>query len=226
MVINLFMVCMFDLMMMLCVGFLNGYSVVVFLVDVMMMMDGIVFILTGVKDYTVRLWDVVTRECIVVGEGYVGVVVVVVFFLNLKNGVLFVILGGVDCVFCVWDIDGVRRNGDGELNVTAGIVGDDKFFYGVVVVLYFCMVVMCLSDKMVKIWKMFDLVLLVMLCGYCCGVWACAFFFSDRVFVIAGGDKMVKIWSVDDCVGSDINGVCLCMFEGYIVVVLSIKFMF
>ena len=216
---------MFDPTTMSCVGSLNGHSAVVLSVDATMTTDGTALILTGAKDHTVRLWDAATRECIAVGEGHVGAVAAVAFPPNSKNGAPFAISGGVDRVLRVWDIDGVRRNGDGELNATAATVAHDKSLNGVAVAPHLRMVATCSSDKTAKIWKMPDLVPLATLRGHRRGVWACAFSPSDRVLATAGGDKMVKIWSADDRAGSDTNGACLRTLEGHTAAVLSIKFM-
>lgn len=76
----------------------------------------------------------------------------------------------------------------------------------------------CDQDRTACVWRLPDLVSVVVLKGHKRGIWSVEFSPVDQCVLTASGDKTVKIWAISD-------GSCLKTFEGHVSSVLKASFL-
>lgn len=74
------------------------------------------------------------------------------------------------------------------------------------------------KDHTACIWRLPDLVSVVVLKGHKRGIWSVEFSPVDQCVITASGDKTIKIWAISD-------GSCLKTFEGHTSSVLRASFL-
>lgn len=74
------------------------------------------------------------------------------------------------------------------------------------------------QDRTACIWKLPDLVSVVVLKGHKRGIWSVEFSPVDQCVITASGDKTIKIWAISD-------GSCLKTFEGHTSSVIRASFL-
>lgn len=74
------------------------------------------------------------------------------------------------------------------------------------------------QDRTACVWRLPDLVPVVVLKGHKRGVWSVEFSPVDQCVITASGDKTIKIWAISD-------GSCLKTFEGHTTSVLRASFL-
>lgn len=77
---------------------------------------------------------------------------------------------------------------------------------------------MLIQDRTACVWRLPDLVSVVVLKGHKRGVWSVEFSPVDQCVMTASGDKTIKIWAISD-------GSCLKTFEGHTSSVLRASFL-
>lgn len=102
-----------------------------------------------------------------------------------------------------------------------------KFLFSVIKLLHqvsllnFLLIGGCLCDEQDRtacIWRLPDLVSVVVLKGHKRGIWSVEFSPVEQCVITASGDKTIKIWSISD-------GSCLKTFEGHTSSVLRASFL-
>lgn len=74
------------------------------------------------------------------------------------------------------------------------------------------------QDRTACVWRLPDLVSVVVLRGHKRGIWSVEFSPVDKCVITASGDKTIKIWAITD-------GSCLKTFEGHTANVLKASFL-
>jgi U3 small nucleolar RNA-associated protein 13 len=78
--------------------------------------------------------------------------------------------------------------------------------------------VICFQDRTACVWRLPDLVSVVVLKGHKRGIWSVEFSPVDQCVITASGDKTIKMWAIAD-------GSCLKTFEGHTSSVLRASFL-
>lgn len=215
---NLEQVRMYDLSSMTCVYELPGHT------DIVLCLDTVVFsghslLASGSKDHTVRIWDTESKSCICVAAGHMGAVGAVAFSKKAKN---FFVSGSSDRTIKVWsfasvlDFGGISKSI--KLSSQAAVAAHDKDINSVAVAPNDSLICTGSQDRTARIWRLPDLVPVLVLRGHKRGVWCVEFSPVDQCVMTASGDKTIKIWALSD-------GSCLKTFEGHTASVLRASFL-
>ncbi|KAG8647939.1 transducin beta-like protein 3 isoform X2 [Manihot esculenta] len=214
---NLEQIRVYDLESMSCAYVLTGHTEIVLSLDTCVSTSGRTLIVTGSKDNTVRLWDTESRNCIGVGTGHMGGVGAVAFSKKWKN---FFVSGSSDRTIKVWNFFGISDDVDQPVNLKAKAVvaAHDKDINSLAVAPNDSLVCSGSQDRTACVWRLPDLVSVVVLKGHKRGIWSVEFSPVDQCVITASGDKTIKIWAIAD-------GSCLKTFEGHTSSVLRASFL-
>lgn len=214
---NLEQVRVYELASMSCSYVLAGHTETVLCLDTCISSSGRTLIVTGSKDNSVRLWDSESRHCIGVGVGHMGAVGAVAFSRKRQD---FFVSGSSDRTLKVWSLDGISEDGVDSTNLKAKAVvaAHDKDINSVAVAPNDSLVCSGSQDRTACVWRLPDLVSVVVLKGHKRGIWSVEFSPVDQCVLTASGDKTVKIWAISD-------GSCLKTFEGHVSSVLRASFL-
>ncbi|KAK7291628.1 hypothetical protein RIF29_06932 [Crotalaria pallida] len=213
---NLEQVRVYDLASMSCSYVLAGHTEIVLCLDTCVSSSGKSLIVTGSKDNTVRLWESESRSCVGVGIGHMGAVGAVAFSKRKRD---FFVSGSSDHTLKVWSMDGLSDNMTVPINLKAKAVvaAHDKDINSVAVAPNDSLVCSGSQDRTACVWKLPDLVSVVVFKGHKRGIWSVEFSPVDQCVVTASGDKTIRIWAISD-------GSCLKTFEGHTSSVLRALF--
>lgn len=214
---NIEQVQVYDLSSMSCSYVLAGHSEIILCLDTCALSSGKIFIVTGSKDNSVRLWDSESRCCIGVGTGHMGAVGAVAFSKKLRN---FFVSGSSDHTIKVWSFDGLPDHVEQPINLKAKAVvaAHSKDINSLAVAPNDSLVCTGSQDRTACVWRLPDLVSVVTLRGHKRGIWSVEFSPVDQVVITVSGDKTIKMWSISD-------GSCLKTFEGHTSSVLRASFL-
>ncbi|KAJ7956236.1 Transducin beta-like protein 3 [Quillaja saponaria] len=214
---NLEQVCVYDLASMSCSYVLVGHSEIVLCLDTCVSSSGRILIATGSKDNSVRLWESESRSCLGVGIGHMGAVGAISFSKRRQD---FFVSGSSDRTLKVWSLDGISDNLTlpTSLKAKAVVAAHDKDINSVAVAPNDSLVCSGSQDRTACIWRLPDLVSVVVLRGHKRGIWSVEFSPVDQCVITASGDKTIKIWAISD-------GSCLKTFEGHTSSVLRASFL-
>ncbi|XP_051138037.1 protein TORMOZ EMBRYO DEFECTIVE [Andrographis paniculata] len=206
----------YDLETMSCSYTLAGHSDVVLCLDTCVSSSGKTLIVTGSKDNTLRLWDCKNRCCIGVGIGHMGAVGAVAFSKKNRN---FFVSGSSDRTLKLWSLDGMSDDVESvsSLKAKAVVAAHDKDINSLAIAPNDSLVCSGSQDRTACIWRLPDLVSVVVLKGHKRGVWSVEFSPVDQCVVTASGDKTIKVWAISD-------GSCLRTFEGHTSSVIRASF--
>ncbi|XP_027329548.1 transducin beta-like protein 3 [Abrus precatorius] len=213
---NLEQVRVYDLASMSCSYVLSGHTEIVLCLDTCVTSSGRTMILTGSKDNTVRLWESESANCIGVGIGHMGAVGAIAFSKRKRD---FFVSGSSDHTLKVWSMDGLSDNITEPINLKAKAVvaAHDKDINSVAVAPNDSLVCSGSQDRTACVWRLPDLVSVVVFKGHKRGIWSVEFSPVDQCVVTASGDKTIRIWAISD-------GSCLKTFEGHTSSVLRALF--
>ncbi|QCD81068.1 transducin beta-like protein 3 isoform X2 [Vigna unguiculata] len=213
---NLEQVRIYDTASMSCSYVLSGHTEIVLCLDTCVSTSGKTLIVTGSKDNSVRLWDSESANCIGVGIGHMGAVGAIAFSKRKRD---FFVSGSSDHTLKVWSMDGLSDNMTVPFNLKAKAVvaAHDKDINSVAVAPNDSLVCSGSQDRTACVWRLPDLVSVVVFKGHKRGIWSVEFSPVDQCVVTASGDKTVRIWAISD-------GSCLKTFEGHTSSVLRALF--
>ncbi|WCJ27775.1 Transducin beta-like protein 3 [Euphorbia peplus] len=214
---NLEQVRVYDVESTSCSYVLAGHTEIVLCLDTCVSESGTTLVVTGSKDNTVRVWNADSRKCIGVGTGHMEGVGAVAFSKKLKN---FVVSGSSDRTIKVWSLDGVSHDVDQPVNLKAKaiVAAHDKDINSLAVAPNDSLACSGSQDRTACVWRLPDLVSVVVLKGHKRGIWSVEFSPVDQCVITASGDKTIKIWAIAD-------GSCLKTFEGHTSSVLRASFL-
>ncbi|PQM41217.1 transducin beta-like protein 3 [Prunus yedoensis var. nudiflora] len=214
---NIEQVRVYDVASMSCSYVLAGHTGIVLCLDTCVSSCGRTLIVTGSKDNTVRLWESESRCCLGLGIGHMGSIGAIAFSKKRKD---FFVSGSSDRTLKVWTLDGLPDNGKQPINLKAkaGVAAHDKDINSVAVAPNDSLVCSGSQDRTACVWRLPDLVPVVVLKGHKRGVWSVEFSPVDQCVITASGDKTIKIWAISD-------GSCLKTFEGHTTSVLRASFL-
>ncbi|KAL7145954.1 hypothetical protein ABFS83_06G008900 [Erythranthe nasuta] len=197
----------YDLATMSCSYVLSGHTDKVLCIDTYAPSSGRALIATGSKDNSVRLWEGQSGHCIGIGKGHMGAVGAVAFSRKKSN---FFVSGSSDRMLKVWSFDGISDDGGevSELKVKAGVAAHDKDINSLAIAPNDSLVCSGSEDRTACIWRLPDLVPVVVLKGHKKGIWSVEFSPVDQCVLTASTDKTIKLWAISD-------GSCLKTFEGH-----------
>ncbi|GER33485.1 transducin family protein / WD-40 repeat family protein [Striga asiatica] len=206
----------YDLASMSCSYVLTGHTDVVLCLDTCVQSPGRTLIVTGSKDNTVRLWESHNQRCIGVGIGHMSGIGAVAFSRKSKN---FFVSGSSDRTLKVWSLDGISDDAEevSTLKAKAVVAAHDKDINSLAIAPNDSLVCSGSQDRTACIWRLPDLVSVVVLKGHKRGIWSVEFSPVDQCVITASGDKTVKIWAISD-------GSCLRTFEGHTSSVIRASF--
>ncbi|XP_057970053.1 protein TORMOZ EMBRYO DEFECTIVE [Malania oleifera] len=219
----------YDLASMSCSYVLAGHTDIVLCLDTCVSSSGRKLIVTGSKDNSVRLWDMENRSCIGVGvfTQKVGVGVggeddqrgvgAVAFSKKQRN---FFVSGSRDLMLKVWSLDGLSDGVEQPTNLKtkAVVSAHDKDINSLAVAPNDSFVCSGSRDRTARVWRLPDLVSVVVLRGHKRQIWSVEFSPVDQCVITASGDQTIKIWAISD-------GSCLKTFEGHTSSVLRASFL-
>ncbi|RYR30029.1 hypothetical protein Ahy_B01g054797 isoform B [Arachis hypogaea] len=213
---NLEQVRVYDLASMSCSYVLSGHTEIVLCLDTCVSSSGRSLIVTGSKDNSVRLWEAESKSCIGVGIGHMGAVGAVAFSKRKRD---FFVSGSSDHTLKVWSMNGLSDDMTMAINLKAKAVvaAHDKDINSVAIAPNDSLVCSGSQDRTACIWRLPDLVSVVVLRGHKRGIWSVEFSPVDQCVVTASGDKTIRIWAISD-------GSCLKTFEGHTSSVLRALF--
>ncbi|RYR77503.1 hypothetical protein Ahy_A01g001990 isoform B [Arachis hypogaea] len=213
---NLEQVRVYDLASMSCSYVLSGHTEIVLCLDTCVSSSGRSLIVTGSKDNSVRLWEAESKSCIGVGVGHMGAVGAVAFSKRKRD---FFVSGSSDHTLKVWSMNGLSDDMTMAINLKAKAVvaAHDKDINSVAIAPNDSLVCSGSQDRTACIWRLPDLVSVVVLRGHKRGIWSVEFSPVDQCVVTASGDKTIRIWAISD-------GSCLKTFEGHTSSVLRALF--
>lgn len=213
---NLEQVRVYDLASMSCSYVLSGHTEIVLCLDTCVSSSGRTLIVTGSKDNSVRLWDSEKANCVGVGIGHMGAVGAISFSKRKRD---FFVSGSSDHTLKVWSMDGLSDNMTVPINLKAKAVvaAHDKDINSVAVAPNDSLVCSGSQDRTACVWRLPDLVSVVVFKGHKRGIWSVEFSPVDQCVVTASGDKTIRIWAISD-------GSCLKTFEGHTSSVLRALF--
>ncbi|KAI3931024.1 hypothetical protein MKW92_021392 [Papaver armeniacum] len=205
----------YDLASMSCSYVLTCHSEIVLCLDTCISSSGKTLVVTGSKDNSVRLWE--NSSCIGIGTGHMGAVGAVAFSKKKNN---FIVSGSSDRTLKVWSWDGLQENGNEIMNLRAKAVvaAHDKDINSLAVAPNDNLVCSGSQDRTACVWRLPDLVSVVVLKGHKRGIWCVEFSPVDQCVITASGDKTIKIWAISD-------GACLKTFEGHTSSILRVSFL-
>ncbi|XP_031502912.1 protein TORMOZ EMBRYO DEFECTIVE [Nymphaea colorata] len=204
---NIGQVRVFDLASRTCCHVLEGHTDIILCLDSCVLASGRSLLASGSKDNSVRIWDTETRCCIGVAKGHLDAVTAVAFSKKKKN---FVVTGSKDRTIKVWSLDGISDDAGHVVNfkTKAVVAAHDKDINALAVSPNDAYVCSGSQDRTASIWKLPDLVSVVVLKGHKRGIWSVEFSPVDQCVMTASGDCTIKIWAIAD-------GTCLKTFEGH-----------
>ncbi|TKY55206.1 Transducin beta protein 3 [Spatholobus suberectus] len=213
---NLEQVRVYDLASMSCSYVLSGHTEIVLCLDTCVSSSGRTLIVTGSKDNSVRLWESESANCIGVGIGHMGAVGAIAFSKRKRD---FFVSGSSDHTLKVWSMDGLSDSMTVPINLKAKAVvaAHDKDINSVAVAPNDSLVCSGSQDRTACVWRLPDLVSVVVFKGHKRGIWSVEFSPVDQCVVTASGDKTIRIWAISD-------GSCLKTFEGHTSSVLRALF--
>ncbi|KAG5153751.1 hypothetical protein JHK82_011720 [Glycine max] len=213
---NLEQVRVYDLASMSCSYVLSGHTEIILCLDTCVSSSGKTLIVTGSKDNSVRLWESESANCIGVGIGHMGAVGAIAFSKRKQD---FFVSGSSDHTLKVWSMDGLSDNMTMPINLKAKAVvaAHDKDINSVAVAPNDSLVCSGSQDRTACVWRLPDLVSVVVFKGHKRGIWSVEFSPVDQCVVTASGDKTIRIWAISD-------GSCLKTFEGHTSSVLRALF--
>ncbi|KAG4932676.1 hypothetical protein JHK87_046678 [Glycine soja] len=213
---NLEQIRVYDLSSMSCSYALSGHTEIVLCLDSCVSSSGKPLIVTGSKDNSVRLWEPESANCIGVGIGHMGAVGAIAFSKRKRD---FFVSGSSDHTLKVWSMDGLLDNMTVPINLKAKAVvaAHDKDINSVAVAPNDSLVCSGSQDRTACVWRLPDLVSVVVFKGHKRGIWSVEFSPVDQCVVTASGDKTIRIWAISD-------GSCLKTFEGHTSSVLRALF--
>ncbi|XP_057416676.1 protein TORMOZ EMBRYO DEFECTIVE [Lotus japonicus] len=213
---NLEQVRVYDLASMSCSYVLSGHTEIVLCLDTCVSSSGRTLIVTGSKDNSVRLWDSESTSCVGVGIGHMGAVGAIAFSKRKRD---FFVSGSSDHTLKVWSMDGLSDNMTEPTNLKAKAVvaAHDKDINSIAVAPNDSLVCSGSQDRTACVWRLPDLVSVVVFKGHKRGIWSVEFSPVDQCVVTASGDKTIRIWAISD-------GSCLKTFEGHTSSVLRALF--
>ncbi|XP_031380718.1 transducin beta-like protein 3 [Punica granatum] len=214
---NLEQIRVYELASMSCSYVLAGHTEIVLCLDTCVSSSGRKLIVSGSKDSSVRLWDCDRRCCIGVGIGHMGAVAAVAFSKRERK---FFVSGSSDRTLKVWSLDDTSDGAEepASLKAKAVVAAHDKDINSIAISPNDGLVCSGSQDRTACVWKLPDLVSVVVLRGHKRGIWSVEFSPVDKCVITASGDKTVKIWSIPD-------GSCLRTFEGHTSSVLRASFL-
>ncbi|CAJ1943861.1 unnamed protein product [Sphenostylis stenocarpa] len=213
---NLEQVRVYDVASMSCSYVLSGHTEIVLCLDTCVSTSGRTLIVSGSKDNSVRLWGSESANCIGVGIGHMGAVGAIAFSKRKRD---FFVSGSSDHTLKVWSMDGLSDNMTAPINLKAKAVvaAHDKDINSVAVAPNDSLVCSGSQDRTACVWRLPDLVSVVVFKGHKRGIWSVEFSPVDQCVVTASGDKTIRIWAISD-------GSCLKTFEGHTSSVLRALF--
>ncbi|KAG7980656.1 hypothetical protein I3843_05G193000 [Carya illinoinensis] len=213
---NIEQVRVYDLVDMSCSYVLAGHTETVLCLDTCVSSSGRTLIATGSKDNSVRLWESERRCCIGVGVGHMGAVGAIAFSKKRKD---FFVSGSSDRTLKVWSWDSLVDEVVQPINLKAKAVvaAHDKDINSLAIAPNDGFVCSGSQDRTACVWRLPDLVSVVVLKGHKRGIWSVEFSPVDQCVITASGDKTIKIWAISD-------GSCLKTFEGHTSSVLRASF--
>ncbi|OIW17730.1 hypothetical protein TanjilG_29080 [Lupinus angustifolius] len=213
---NLEQIRVYDLASMSCSYVLAGHTEIVLCLDTCVSSSGKSLIVTGSKDNSVRLWESESKSCIGIGIGHMGAVGAVAFSKRKQD---FFVSGSSDHTLKVWSLDGLSDNLTVPINLKAKAVvaAHDKDINSVAVAPNDSLVCSGSQDRTACVWRLPDLVSVVVFKGHKRGIWSVEFSPVDQCVITASGDKTIRIWAISD-------GSCLKTFEGHTSSVLRALF--
>lgn len=204
---NLEQVRVYDLASMSCSYVLAGHTDTVLCLDTCVSNSGNTLIVTGSKDKTVRLWESERKSCIGLCKGHMGAVGAVTFSKKHRN---FFVSGSSDRTLKVWRWDGLSDDAEEPITLIAKatVAAHDKDINSLAIAPNDSLVCSGSQDRTACVWRLPDLVSLVVLKGHKKGIWSVEFSPVDQCVLTSSGDKTIKIWAISD-------GSCLKTFEGH-----------
>ncbi|KAJ4827664.1 hypothetical protein Tsubulata_017672 [Turnera subulata] len=201
---NLEQVRVYDLASMSCSYVLTGHTEIVLCLDTCVSSSGEALIVTGSKDHTVRVWSSEKKGCIGVGTGHMEGVGAVAFSKKGKN---FFVSGSSDRTIKVWSLDGITDSVDQPINLKskAVVAAHDKDINSLAVAPNDSLVCSGSQDRTACVWRLPDLVSVVVLKGHKRGIWSVEFSPVDQCVITASGaDGLVKLWTVktNECIAT------------------------
>eukprot|EP01018_Ginkgo_biloba_P035898 Gb_13772 [translate_table: standard] len=216
---NLEQIRAYDVESMTCAYELSGHTDIVLCLDTCVTTSGRILLASGAKDHTVRIWDTETRSCIGVAAGHMGAVGAVALSKKAKN---FFVSGSSDRTIKVWSMAGALDSGSIcdpiKFSSQAVVAAHDKDINSLAVAPNDSLICSGSQDRTARVWRLPDLVPVVVLRGHKRGIWCVEFSPVDQCVMTASGDKTIKIWSLSD-------GSCLKTFEGHTASVLRASFL-
>ncbi|KAF6151712.1 hypothetical protein GIB67_001995 [Kingdonia uniflora] len=214
---NLEEVRVYDLASMSCSYVLTGHTDTVLSLDTCVSSSGKSLIVTGSKDSRVRLWEQESKCCIGVGTGHMGAVGAVAFSKKHKN---FFVSGSSDRTLKVWSLNDIVEDAKEAINLKskAVVAAHDKDINSVAIAPNDSLVCSGSQDRTACVWRLPELISVVVLKGHKRGIWSVEFSTVDQCVLTASGDKTIKIWAISD-------GSCLKTFEGHTSSVLRASFL-
>ncbi|XP_052178407.1 protein TORMOZ EMBRYO DEFECTIVE isoform X2 [Diospyros lotus] len=195
----------YDLDSMSCSYVLGGHTDIVLCLDTCVSNSGTTLIVTGSKDNNVRLWEAESTRCLGVGIGHMGAVGAVAFSKKRRN---FFVSGSSDCTLKVWSLDALSDDMEQSMKAKAVVAAHDKDINSLAIAPNDSLVCSGSQDRTASVWRLPDLVSVVVLRGHKRGIWSVEFSPVDQCVITASGDKTIKIWAISD-------GSCLKTFEGH-----------
>uniref|UniRef100_A0A1D1Y6Q1 Transducin beta-like protein 3 n=2 Tax=Anthurium amnicola TaxID=1678845 RepID=A0A1D1Y6Q1_9ARAE len=207
----------YDVASMSCSYALAGHTDIVLCLDTCVLNSGEAYIITGSKDNTVRLWNVVRRNCVGVAVGHMRDVLAVAFSRKHRS---FFVSGSSDRTIRVWSLDILSEsvNHETKLKIKAIVAAHDKDINCLAVSPNDSLVCSGSQDHTACVWRLPALVPVVVLKGHKRGIWSVEFSPVDQCVITASGDRTIKYWFITD-------GSCLRTFEGHTSAVLRASFL-
>ncbi|MQM07751.1 hypothetical protein Taro_040595 [Colocasia esculenta] len=199
----------YDVATMSCSYVLAGHTDTVLCLDTCVLNTGKACIVTGSKDNSARLWNAVDRKCIGLASGHTGAVGAVAFSRKYKN---FFVSGSSDAdrkhgIIKVWSLDNLSEtiNHEIKLKAKAVVAGHDKGINCLAISPNDGLVCSGSQDRTACVWRLPDLVSVVVLKGHKRGIWSVEFSPVDQCVITASGaDGLVKLWTVktSECIAT------------------------